>query len=108
MQYCVLLSWISFRVTDPSLMWLAMEKFVFFDFDLNLSQIGLGALSFFSTLLTLAAFGGLHLVSANVGRLDEWLGRASLPAALLISFLLGFLFFFLWPLEDAPFIYFQF
>jgi alginate O-acetyltransferase complex protein AlgI len=108
MQYWVLLTWITFRVTDFATMGVALQKFVWFDFDFGLANLGLGRMSFFSTLLLLGVFGVLHAVSARVGQIDEALGRVPLPIAALVCFAAGFAALCLWPLTEAPFIYFQF
>ena len=108
MQYCVLVSWIAFRVRDFDKLWVALRKFVVFDFDFHLANIGLGMLSFFSTLVLLAAFAAIHVTSHATGHLDRALGRARFVWAAAICFALGFVAVFLWPLEEQPFIYFQF
>lgn len=108
MQYYVLVTWITFRVTEVEPMWIALRKFLFFDFDFRIASLGLGNLSFFSTLLILASFLGLHALSRNRGHISEWLGRARLGPAALVCFVLGLVAFSLWPLSEAPFIYFQF
>jgi alginate O-acetyltransferase complex protein AlgI len=107
-QYCVLLAWIPFRVRDMGDAWTALRKFVFFDFDLSVANLGLGNLSFFSTLLLLAAFAALHASSRASGQLDRFLGRVRLGWAALVCFVLGFAASCLWPLSEQPFIYFQF
>jgi hypothetical protein len=48
-------------------MWVALHKFVIFDFDLELANIGLGTLSFFSIIFLLTSFSGLHAYSRAVG-----------------------------------------
>jgi D-alanyl-lipoteichoic acid acyltransferase DltB (MBOAT superfamily) len=108
MQYCVLLTWIPFRVRDEGRMLDAMRKFVWVDFDLSLSSIGLGSLSLFSTALLLAVFAALHLFSRRVGGLDRWAGGLPVPAAMALAAAAGAACFWLWPLTEAPFIYFQF
>ena len=108
MQYCVMLAWIAFRVTEFDAMRVALHKFVIFDFDFGLSNIGLGTLSFFSTVFLLTAFAGLHAYSHSVGQIDRALGRLSPAWAALVCFALGFCAVVLWPLTDVPFIYFQF
>ena len=108
MQYWVLLTWITFRVTDFPRMGVAVQKFVLFDFDFGLANLGLGRLSLFSTLALLAAFALLHAVSVRVGSIDEALGRVRLPWAAAVCFVAGFVALCLWPLTEAPFIYFQF
>lgn len=108
MQYWVLLTWIAFRVTDFGDMLIAMRKFVWFDFDLSLANIGLGALSMFSTVMLIGAFAVLHAISARFGDIDRYLGRVGLVPACIVSLLMGFAAVMLWPLSEAPFIYFQF
>jgi len=108
MQYCVLITWISFRLTDFDAMLIAMEKFVLFDFNFSVAGIGLGNLSLFSTLLIILAFVILQAISVRTGHIHHYLGRISTPAALGLCTLFGFVAFFFWPLSQAPFIYFQF
>ena len=108
MQYCVLVTWISFRLTDFDQMLIAMRKFILFDFDFTVGGIGLGTLSLFSSLLIMAAFALVQAFSVRVGHIDRYLGRINTPAALAICVLFGFVAFFFWPLAQAPFIYFQF
>jgi alginate O-acetyltransferase complex protein AlgI len=108
MQYLVLLTWIPFRVTHAGDMAVAMRKFVLCDFDFGLANLGLGGLSFFSTLLLLGAFAALHALSFRVGHLETRLARVPTGVAALVCALFGFAAFCLWPLAEAPFIYFQF
>ena len=108
MQYCVLITWISFRLTDFDTMLVVMKKFVLFDFDFNVAGIGLGGISLFSSLLIMLAFVVLQTISVRVGHINHYLGRVNTTIALLISALFGFVAFFMWPLSQAPFIYFQF
>jgi len=108
MQYCVLITWISFRLTDFEDMKIAMYKFIAFDFDFSIAGIGLGNLSFFSSILLMMIFVALQAISVRVNDIDRYLGTIKPSKALLICALFGFAAFFLWPLEQAPFIYFQF
>ncbi len=108
MQYCVLLAWIAFRVSDIDALEIAMRRFVLFDFDFHLANLGLGAASFFSSIALVAAFGVLHLVSRRVGHMDRFLGRVSLGRAAAICVAIGLAGCLLWPMSDVPFIYFQF
>jgi alginate O-acetyltransferase complex protein AlgI len=108
MQYWVLLCWIPFRISDTGHMWTALRKFVLFDADLTFSAAGIGNLSVVFTAALLAAFAVLHGVSAWRGNLDEELARAHPALAGAACIAAGFAFFALWPLTEAPFIYFQF
>jgi len=75
---------------------------------MSIANIGLGYLSFFSTLALVAVFVVLHIVSRNVGQLDRYLARVGWLPACIVSALIGFAATLLWPLSEAPFIYFQF
>lgn len=108
LQYWVLMTWLVFRLPDTAKMLTALEKFVLFDASLSLSSLGLGSLSVFSTLALLAAFWLLHIWSNRHGGLDRRLGRAPLWVAAPACVVLGMSLYLLWPLAEAPFIYFQF
>ena len=108
MQYFVVLTWIPFRVLRTDHMLYALKKFVFFDGNLHLADMGLGALSTFSTLVMLVVFFTLHVYANHVGGIENQLARMRpLPAAIL-CLLMGAVIFLFWPTVDAPFIYFQF
>jgi len=100
-QLFVLFTWIAFRVREPHAMLAAMRKFVLFDFDFALAGRGLLTIFFFSTIALIAAFIALH-----VSRFD--LARFRTPAFIALCAGIGIAFFFLWPAEQTPFIYFQF
>jgi len=100
-QLFVLFTWIAFRVREPHSMLTAMRKFVLFDFDFALAGRGLLTIFFFSTIALIAAFVVLH-----VSRFD--LARFRTPAFIALCAGIGIAFFFLWPAEQTPFIYFQF
>jgi D-alanyl-lipoteichoic acid acyltransferase DltB (MBOAT superfamily) len=108
LQYCVLVTWITFRVTDTRLMLVALRKFIVFDFDFAIFNIGLGSTFFVSTMLIVAAFLALHTWSYFRGDLDRRLSELSLPATAAASVAIGVAFFLLWPMAERPFIYFQF
>lgn len=107
-QYFVLVSWIMFRVTDTDKMLIALRKFVLLDMNFSLSGIGAGALSIFSTILLLGAFVALHGWSYRHDGLDVYCGGMRRRTAMALSAAAGLALFLLWPLEEAPFIYFQF
>jgi alginate O-acetyltransferase complex protein AlgI len=108
MQYCVLVTWISFRLTDFDAMQIAMKKFILFDFDFGLAGMGLGNLSLFSTLLIMLAFIILQTISQRTGHINNYLAKKGPVPAITVCLLFGFSAFFLWPMTQAPFIYFQF
>jgi hypothetical protein len=101
-------TWITFRVTDTRLMLVALRKFIVFDFDFAIFNIGLGSTFFVSTMLIVAAFLALHTWSYFRGDLDRRLSELSLPATAAASVAIGVAFFLLWPMAERPFIYFQF
>jgi len=108
MQYAVMLTWISFRLTDFDNMQTAMWKYVVFDFDFDISGIGLGSLAFFSTLALMSVFTVFTISSQRAGHIEHYLGKLSLAKASIVCFISGFVFYYFWPLKQAPFIYFQF
>jgi len=107
-QYFVWITWITFRVTDFNLMLIVLKKFIFFDFNFQIQNMGLGKLSFFSTLLFLFVFVILHFISYKISGLENYLCRQKPWLLATCMFFTGMLFFFFWPLREAPFIYFQF
>jgi alginate O-acetyltransferase complex protein AlgI len=100
-QLFILFTWIAFRVRDPYEMLTAMRKFILFDFDFALAGRGLLTIFFFSTIALMAAFIALH-----ASRFD--LSRLRTPLFVVACAGIGIAFFFLWPAEQTPFIYFQF
>jgi hypothetical protein len=108
MQYFVILTWIPFRVLRTDYMLYSLHRFLVFDGNLSLADIGLGSLSPFSTLLTLAVFFALHIYSNVRGGVDVHLARMRPVTAAVLCVLIGAILFMLWPTNDAPFIYFQF
>ena len=48
---------------------------MFFDFDFALANMGLGAMSLFSTLLVVLSFYVVHVYSERVGGLDVIAGK---------------------------------
>jgi alginate O-acetyltransferase complex protein AlgI len=108
LQYWLLLTWITFRVRDFDEMLVVLRKFVIFDFDFELTRIGLGSLPLVSSLILMLGFSILHVTSMKLGGIERMLGRLSLPAAAVVCLVLGAILTVLWPLKQAPFIYFQF
>jgi D-alanyl-lipoteichoic acid acyltransferase DltB (MBOAT superfamily) len=108
MQYCVLVTWISFRLTDFDAMQTAIRKFVVFDFNFDLASIGLGSMAFFSTLSLMIIFSIFTVISQRAGHIENYLGKLSTSKAATVCFASGIVFYYFWPLTQAPFIYFQF
>jgi alginate O-acetyltransferase complex protein AlgI len=108
MQYFVLMAWIAFRVTDIADLKVALSRFIFFDFNFQLANTGLGAISLFSTLFFMGFFLLLHVLSWRVGHADRFLGRVPLPIACAVCVVAGLAACLFWPLNDVPFLYFQF
>lgn len=107
-QYFVWLTWITFRVTDFGKMLVVLKKFVVFDFDFQIQNIGLGTMNFFSTLFFLFLFACLHIVSKKTYGVENYLVRQNKWVLAACLILLGMSYFVFWPLKQAPFIYFQF
>jgi alginate O-acetyltransferase complex protein AlgI len=100
--YCLLVTWIAFRVHDFHAMFIAMKKFVVFDFDFSLAHRGLTGLYFITTVALIALF------FATPRNLDERLSRAPLAIQAVACAIIGAAFVLFWPNTSAPFIYFQF
>jgi|GEM_PF-550342 len=100
-QIAILFTWIAFRVREPHAMLTAMRKFVLFDFDFALAGRGLLAIFFFSTIALIGLFIALH-----ASRFDP--SRLRTPLFIAACAVIGIAFFFLWPAEQTPFIYFAF
>ena len=108
MQYFVLLTWIPFRLTGFDAMQVTMRKFVVFDFNFDLTSIGLGNIAFFSTLSLMLIFTVFTIISRRTGHIENYLGQLSTQGAAGVCFVSGIVFYYFWPLSQAPFIYFQF
>jgi len=108
LQYCVLVTWIVFRVTDTQKMFIALRKFVLFDWNFHIFNLGLGENSFGFTIAVLTAFILLHYAGWRWGELDARIAGAPLPVAVFACALIAMSFVFFWPMAEKPFIYFQF
>ena len=86
----------------------ALHKFVVFDFNFSVGSLGLGAMNVFSMLTTLSVFWVLHAYSRRVGGIHQRLATARAPAACAAAVVIGCVGVLMWPLEQAPFLYFQF
>ena len=109
MQYCVLVTWLVFRIVDTQKMMTALRAFIIPDGRFALGDIGIGNLAFFSTAAVVLVFWAFHGYAYwRKHDYEELLGRARIPAAAVVCCLAGFALYCLWPAKEAPFIYFQF
>lgn len=108
MQYFVLLTWITFRVTDFTAMKIAVKKFVLFDFDFALQSIGLGKLRVVSTMIILMLFLAIHQLTYSKPHLLKRVGQLSPINLYFFTIVMTMTFYFLWPIQEVAFIYFQF
>lgn len=108
MQYSVLMTWIAFRVTDFSEMLYCMKKFVFFDGNFSIANLGVGTMAFFSSTILIMVFWILHIHSRIHGGIDERMPKWPMAMSIFVCIVAGVALFYLYPLLQAPFIYFQF
>ncbi|GJQ62566.1 MAG: membrane-bound O-acyltransferase family protein [Melioribacteraceae bacterium] len=108
LQYFVLLTWIPFRLVDSDKMLYALKKFIFFDFNFSLTNLGLEAMAAFSTVALMGFFFLLHFYSEIFGGIDEKLAKSNRIVQYTALLIIGFLLVLLFPTNEAPFIYFQF
>jgi len=108
MQYFVLLTWVTFRLTNTSDMLHVLKKLIFIDMDFSMRNIGLGSIGLFSSIALLLIFGILHTYSFFKGELNMLLGKTPLLIGCTASLLIGIGLVLLWPSSSPPFIYFQF
>lgn len=108
MQYCVLVTWITFRIESFPSMWVALKKFVLFDFNLSLGGLGLGSMQIFSTFSFLGVFALLHVLGRLGVGVDSLMLKQKRIGFCLCMFFIGVVSVFFWPSEETPFIYFQF
>lgn len=107
-MYLTLLGWLIFRVSGYENLWYAVKHFVVFDGRWGLVGLGAGTAAPFTAMLACGAFVWLHAMGYFGRSWPQRLDTASRPAQVLAYGLLGFVFFFAWPSQQAPFIYFQF
>jgi D-alanyl-lipoteichoic acid acyltransferase DltB (MBOAT superfamily) len=107
-MYLVLLGWLIFRVSGSENLWYAIHRFVVFDGRWDVTGLGVGTAAPFTAVSALVAFVILHTVSFAGKKWPDLLDTAPRPIQLSAYVLLGFVFFFAWPSEQEPFIYFQF
>jgi alginate O-acetyltransferase complex protein AlgI len=108
MQYFILVTWIPFRVLTTSHMLITLRKFIFFDRNFHLADMGIGSMAPFATVLLITVFVVIHLCSEIWGGLDQHLARLPLLVAAIACVIIGAVLFILWPPTITPFIYFQF
>jgi len=104
-QYFVFLAWIPFRVQDTNMMLYAMEKYLFFDFQIEQFQNTLSA-NLFPTIL-IALFIILNFVSYKKN-LVEKISNLNLTTWILFLSIVMMLIFFFFDGNPEDFIYFKF
>jgi len=107
-QYFVLLAWMVFRIKDLNNLSYTLHKLVFFDFNFNLANLGLGKMQFFTTLMILVLFAIVHLYSYLIGGLIQRWSQYSWTRVYLLFFAVAFIGYYFIPTHETPFIYFQF
>ncbi len=106
--YLTVLGWILFRVTNPEHLAAAIRSYLIFDGEFGIASTGLGMASPFAATLFFILFVVLHAVGYFRRRWAEILDTAPRGLQFASYVLLTIVFFFFWPSEQAPFIYFQF
>jgi D-alanyl-lipoteichoic acid acyltransferase DltB (MBOAT superfamily) len=106
--YLVLLGWLIFRISSYDDLWYAVKRFVVFDAQWALTGLGAGTAAPFTAMLACGAFVILHSWAYFSRNWADRLDAAPRPVQIGVYFALGFIFFFAWPSQEAPFIYFQF
>ena len=108
MIYFILVTWITFRVTDFSRMVISLKKFIIPDMNFDIASIGFGKFNFFSNIMLIIIFIVIHIYSYRVKSLENRI--AAFPNWALMAFIFIstiFLYFFI-PSAEPPFIYFRF
>lgn len=118
-MYLVMLGWMIFYMqqlplwrgpsnTEPVSLLELIQRFVVFDGNRSLSNLGLGNGSPAAALLAFLFFAIMHTISFFRGRWAERFDRWSWTKRIVLYIVLGFILYFGWPTEHAAFIYFQF
>jgi D-alanyl-lipoteichoic acid acyltransferase DltB (MBOAT superfamily) len=107
-QYLVFLGWLIFRVGNWEDMVYCVRKYVFFDFDFDLSAFGVGRANPFLVLFMMLLFVISHSVSYRMGGFASKLDQMHGWTRLLVYVGVIFALITLWPTGRIPFIYFQF
>lgn len=106
--YLWMLGWLIFRVTDLDALLYCMKKFLFFDGSLSITSMGLGRGSPFISLGAATFFVLIHTAGYFSKLWSERLDSMPLILRIFLYAALGMLFFYGWPMDAEPFIYFQF
>jgi len=107
-QYLVVLTWIIFRIKDPNQMLLALRKFILLDFDFDFTSLSVGTMQLFSNLILVLVFVFLHVYSFRVKGVEYKLEQYSWGLLFALLSVGIFTSYFFIPLQEQPFIYFQF
>jgi alginate O-acetyltransferase complex protein AlgI len=104
----LLVTWICFRISDFAAMRIALRKFVVFDGRLAITNIGAGNIPLAFSCLVIAGFIAMHVLSWRTGGVHARVSRWPLPGAIAVCAATAILLVIFWPLNETPFIYFQF
>ena len=107
-QYFTLLTWLIFRVKDLTQLRYSIDKLLFFDFNFSLSNLGLGKMQFFTTLMILGFFALIHIYSYLIGGLINQWSKYPWSKIYALFFIVAFFGYYFIPTQETPFIYFQF
>lgn len=107
-QIFIVITWITFRITNFNHLKSALHKSLLFDGNFNLLSSGLGTLNLPMVLGLMLTFATVHTVSFFKGGLVTWASNQKLYSKLIIIAIFTIALYVFWPTSDAPFIYFQF
>jgi alginate O-acetyltransferase complex protein AlgI len=107
-QYLVFLGWLIFRTSKWDDMIYCIRKYVLFDFNFNVSALGMGGVNPFIAIFTMLAFVILHTFSYRIGGIANQLDRMRWPVRSVVYAATVFALITFWPTGRTAFIYFQF
>ena len=106
-QACWISSTVFFRAPDVATA-LAAYRRMFGISDFLVFRIGLSEIQASRAAVLILVFFAFHVSARRSGGIDERLARKPLPVTIAACVLIGFLTYFLWPLDEPPFVYQRF
>lgn len=107
-MYFVMLGWLIFRITNFDHLLYSMKKYILIDGQLSLAALGLGKGNPMLALSMAFVFVLLHAYSYFTRSFQDRFDHTPPSRLPFIYAGLAVVFFFLWPADNAAFIYFQF